>query len=118
MRLTAARKAAGYRTARQFSDTHGFSQSTYWSHENGTRKFDVDTAFIYADKLNISTAWLITGEGEGPSPDGRADEAGITRDEQFILQIFRSLPEEDKSWILDQFRREALKAGIVIETDE
>lgn len=65
-RLRQARIARGYRTAKQFSDTHGLAQSTYSVHESGGRKLTRDTALRYADILKISVEWLLTGKGEGP----------------------------------------------------
>lgn len=65
-RLKEARVARGFRTAKQFSDTHGIPQPTYSTHESGSRKLTRDAALRYASLLNISVEWLLTGNGEGP----------------------------------------------------
>lgn len=66
-RLRQARQAAGYRTAREFADTHDIPQPTYTMHELGKRALKRETAVRYAKALNISLEWLMTGNGKGPS---------------------------------------------------
>ena len=64
-RLKQARLAAGFKTAKEFSDTHYIAQATYSTHESGKRGLKLQTAQHYAELLNVSTAWILTGEGEG-----------------------------------------------------
>jgi len=66
-RLKEARIARGYRTAKQFSDTHGFKQSTYSTHEKGTRVPLREIILAYSAALNVSIDWLLTGNGAGPN---------------------------------------------------
>lgn len=67
-RLKFARFAAGYRTAKEFSDKHGIPQPTYSNHESGGRSLLPDVAADYATKLgNTSAGWLLTGEGISPT---------------------------------------------------
>lgn len=47
-RLRAAREAAGYRSARAAALDHGWPESTYRAHENGTRTIGQDDAERYA----------------------------------------------------------------------
>lgn len=61
-RLRRARIAAGYRTQTEFSDKNGISQSTYHTHESGTKGLKRDIAQTYARILRIRLAWLLTGE--------------------------------------------------------
>jgi len=68
----ASPRYAGFRTAKQFSDTYGLSQSVHSTREAGTRKISRDAALFYAERLNISVDWLLTGKGEGP--EGSADD--------------------------------------------
>lgn len=66
-RLKFARVAAGYRTARAFSDKFGIPQSTYSLHESDGRGLTEDVAVQYADWLgNCSAAWLQYAEGRSP----------------------------------------------------
>lgn len=56
-RLREARLAAGYRTAREFSDEHDYPQASYIQHELGTRS-QHKMLQQYADDLGVSVAWL------------------------------------------------------------
>lgn len=74
-RLEAARVAAGYRTAKEFSDTHGIPQATYNLHESGRRGLKLEVAVKYATILGCDAAWLLTGEGKPPPSQTRQDSA-------------------------------------------
>lgn len=41
---------------------HNLPVSTYRSHDNGNRGFDLDDATLYARKLNCDPYWLMTGK--------------------------------------------------------
>lgn len=58
-RLKQARKRAGYKTAKAFSDRHGIPQSTYSLHETGKRGLTREAALQYARLLNVSVDYLI-----------------------------------------------------------
>lgn len=62
-RLQQAREHAGYRSASEAARDLGLAPSTYMAHENGSRRFDIETAREYAKAFNISTSWLLTGQG-------------------------------------------------------
>lgn len=62
-RLAAARKEAGYATARDAAEALGANEITYAQHENGTRGFRRDTADTYARKFHVGLEWLLTGKG-------------------------------------------------------
>ena len=71
-RLKAARAAAGYRTAKEFADTHGIETSTYSNHESGARGIRQPTADRYVDFLapnlaGISADWIRFGDGPPPA---------------------------------------------------
>jgi SOS-response transcriptional repressor LexA len=74
-RLIAARKAAGFETAKEAAVAMGIPYGTYSGHELGTRgiprKMDV-----YARKFNVSLDWLARGVGPGPE-DKKAASTGI-----------------------------------------
>lgn len=63
-RLRAARKAAGFKSARAAALRYHWTPSTYASHENGQTPLPVDAASRYARAFKVSPAWLLTGEGE------------------------------------------------------
>lgn len=57
-RLKWAREHAGYKTAREAVEAFGFTQSTYYGHENGDRTFSDETAKRYAQAFNVPWTWL------------------------------------------------------------
>lgn len=52
--LQAARKAAGYKSAKAFATENGFNPGTYTAHEQGQRNMTLEQAWQYADKLGCS----------------------------------------------------------------
>lgn len=64
-RLRAARKKAGYETTVDFSSKFDLVESTYRSHDNGTRPLTVPVAKRYAKLLNLeglTWQWLMFGD--------------------------------------------------------
>lgn len=57
--LTAARKKAGFRSAREFAESVKMTPSTYMGYENGRRKLTVENACLFADALGISLDALV-----------------------------------------------------------
>lgn len=62
-RLIKAREAAGYGSARSAALAMGWPESTYRSHENGTRGIPKDESDKYADGFRVSREWLFYGRG-------------------------------------------------------
>jgi SOS-response transcriptional repressor LexA len=58
-RLRKAREAAGYTSATKAAQAFGWGESAYRHHENGTRRFDVDTAIRYARAFKINAGDLL-----------------------------------------------------------
>lgn len=65
-RLRAARRRAGFASAAAAARAFGWSEVTYRAHENGLRGIRSAVAEHYAARLNVSLAWLLTGEGRHP----------------------------------------------------
>lgn len=65
-RLRTARAAAGFRSARAAAIRHGWTESTYASHENGQTPVPLKAAESYAKAFKTSAAWILTGEGAAP----------------------------------------------------
>ncbi len=63
-RLKAARKAAGYKTARDFGSSHSIPPSTYAQHETGKRSINAELIINYSELLQVNPYWLLTGSGE------------------------------------------------------
>jgi hypothetical protein len=80
-RLAAARKQAGFRSARAAALENGWKESSYRAHEGGTRTIGLDDANRYARKfraLGVSvTAQSILFDAEASQPilNGELDEA-------------------------------------------
>lgn len=75
-RLRVAREKAGYDSAAAFTEAHGITESTYRSHENGTRGLTMAAAKQYAPLLGVEWLWLLEGTGpEQSSPKQRKNPA-------------------------------------------
>ena len=62
-RLRAARRSAGYKSAKAFITAHGIPGSTYSQHETGARNIDANTLKEYAKLFDVNYKWLAGGEG-------------------------------------------------------
>ncbi len=71
-RLKAARKKAGFKTAKAAAESLGVPYPTYSQHENGTRGITRE-ADLYVRRYKISLDWLMRGKGDGPT-GAAADE--------------------------------------------
>lgn len=58
-RLRDARVNAGWRSAQSAAEAFGWTISTYRSHENGARGFDVQDAKRYARAFKVNPGWLL-----------------------------------------------------------
>ncbi len=63
VRLKAARKDAGYKSATAAAEALGVAASTYRAHENGQNQFNVEEAKQYARRYKVSATWLLFGGG-------------------------------------------------------
>ncbi|WP_366654473.1 XRE family transcriptional regulator [Fodinicurvata sp. EGI_FJ10296] len=75
-RLQLARRKAGFRSANDAALAHGWTISTYRSHENGQRGMKLDAAERYARAYRVSAAWLLTGEGAVTSNSNENKSSG------------------------------------------
>ena len=82
-RLFAARRAAGFKSARQAAQKFGWSEATYRAHETATRYLNDGTARHYAKAFGVAAAWLLKGEGTGPKVDP-------AREEKFAVRKYHS----------------------------
>jgi hypothetical protein len=63
-RLQKARRDAGYENAVDAARAYGWGQSTYISHENGTRGLKPDVADRYAKAFRVPAEWLLFGKSK------------------------------------------------------
>ena len=64
-----------------------------------------------ADYFGVSIGYLLTGEKEDPAPAGSQGE--ITRKEQDLVLLFRSLPEDLQDDLLSQLRSVLERRGLL-----
>jgi len=64
LRLKAARKAAGFKSAKIFAASQHIPLSTYSQHETGKRSISAELIISYSDQLNVHPYWLLTGNGD------------------------------------------------------
>lgn len=75
-RLKQARERAGFKSGADFCRAHELPESTYRSHENGTRGISLPQARLYARLLNVPLNWLLEGkEGDDIEADYLAKPA-------------------------------------------
>ena len=60
-RLRQARSNAGYRFAKDFSDSIDVPYITYSQHESGKRSIKPEQLLLYVEKLGITLEWILTG---------------------------------------------------------
>lgn len=60
-RLKAARKAAGFSSAKNATIALGISYPTYVAHENGNRGIGREMLELYASRFNVTIDWLLSG---------------------------------------------------------
>jgi len=60
-RLKAARKAAGFSSAKNATIALGISYRTYVVHENGNRGIGREMLELYASRFNVTIDWLLSG---------------------------------------------------------
>lgn len=78
VRLRQAREAAGFDTAADAIERFGWKQSTYLAHENGQNGIRPGPARDYGKAYKVSSAWILTGEGRGPTLEAQVIEAPPT----------------------------------------
>lgn len=62
-RLRMARERAKFKSARAAALRHGWTVSTYASHENGQTDVPSKEAKKYAKAFKVSAGWILTGDG-------------------------------------------------------
>lgn len=91
-RLRHARIEAGFQKASDAIKRFGWTEQTYYSHENGRRSFH-DDAPEYAWAFKVSLEWLLTGKGA--KPDAELNE---------FIDDFKSLGSADRRTVAQMVR--------------
>lgn len=71
IRLRAARKAGGYRSATAFASEKNIPMSTYSQHEGGKRSINAEMILYYCEQLAIEPGWLLSGYGTPFTADNK-----------------------------------------------
>src|SRR5579872_7461018 len=79
-RLRAARKAAGFKTAKSFLKKHKFPASTFSQHESGARIPDDKMLAFYSNVFKVNFAWLKNGKRH-PYKKISAHQIGVMNEE-------------------------------------
>ena len=103
-KLQELRKKAGYKSARAFADEIHMSVGTYTDYEQGRRKFSLEVAWTFADKLRVSLDELAGREWPRP-PTAVAD------DESRLLALYRDTDQRGKAAIMRTAEGEAGMEG-------
>jgi hypothetical protein len=90
---------AGFPTVTAAVGNFRWQYPTYAAHENGSRSLEREAA-KYAKAYRVDEAWLLTGQGKGPSGEVRRQSDGS----EALLAIYDSLPEEFRARLLDDAR--------------
>lgn len=77
-RIRAARKAAGFKTAKFFVEKYNIPASTYSQHESGVRVPSDETLQHYSNLFLVNFEWLKSGKGE-PFVHGTREEKHKSR---------------------------------------
>ncbi len=84
-RLRAARKAAGFKAAKDFATQHNIPLSTYSQHETGKRSINAELIINYSSNFNINPCWLLTGNGEPFFDENQKEKKAIIERETFSI---------------------------------
>lgn len=92
-RLRAARKAAGFKTAKIFLKKHRVPASTYSQHESGSRIPDDESLKFYCNVFDVNFEWLKNGTG---SPFSRTSQfkKNVIDDELLDIHIIKQHPKK------------------------
>ncbi|EKD72815.1 MAG: hypothetical protein ACD_45C00578G0002 [uncultured bacterium] len=86
-RIRAARKAAGFKTAKTFLKKHKVPASTYSQHESGARTPDDKALKFYSKVFDVGFDWLKNGKGHPYKKTDPAKKAIFAEESFEIKQI-------------------------------
>ncbi len=104
-RIRAARKAAGFKTAKAFLKKHKVPASTYSQHESGARTPDEEGLRFYTKVFDVDFDWLKTGKGQ-PFRKATSFKKEALTEESLVLRRTDRINEELLAKILAQSIRD------------
>jgi len=108
-RLREARAKAGYPTIAAAAQAFGWNPTTYTSHENGTRGYDVDSAVRYGKALKVNPGFLL-GLDTIDTPAFRVERAPDSKMVEVIGAVEAGVWRERTEWPDDE--RYEVEAGL------
>lgn len=100
IRLKAARKSAGYRSATAFASEKNIPMSTYSQHEGGKRSINAEMILYYCEQFAIEPGWLLSGYGTPFTADNK--------DLRKKSKILHDMLEEESDLALDEEQENSL----------
>lgn len=100
IRLKIARMARGYNNRSRFAKACGAGVTTYRAHERGDYELKASDVIRYAEELDISMRWLLTGLGHPleheakPNPDVLGQFLYYLKLEKNKIEIKRQVADE------------------------
>lgn len=110
LRLRTARKAANFKSAKEFAKKANVPATTYAQHESGKRAISVETLLHYCDILHLNPVWLLLGE-EKPYIAKSTQDTLLMMASNTANQLF--VPAEHRSTQFD----DALKTEMALYND-
>ncbi|EKD71595.1 MAG: hypothetical protein ACD_46C00151G0002 [uncultured bacterium] len=97
-RLKSARKAAGYKSAKDFAIKQNMPVSTYSQHETGKRSINAELIISYSSELQINPSWLLTGIDDPQAVDL---DSQTTRGQNKLTSFLEKREQPDKYGFVD-----------------
>src|SRR5579862_6047010 len=94
-RLRAARKAAGFKTSKEFLKKHKVPASTYSQHESGARNPDDHALKFYSKVFRVNFNWLKSGKGN-PYTNNNINKNTIMKEELLDIQSIKKVEINQK----------------------
>lgn len=107
--LLVLRKAAGYRSAGDFAETHGIPVSTYTRYESNPDKIPMDRAWQLADALGTTIDAVVGRETPDPATargEVQLEYDGLTPEARALMDEFREFVQQKDERIRAHRRRE------------
>lgn len=106
------REQAGYTSQKSFADAFGVAQTTVASWEGGKREPGYATTIRLADFFHVSVDYLLGRENTKKEPTP-VPESGLSKDESDLIELFRCVPQEQRSAMLQAIEMTLRSQGLL-----
>ncbi|MCL9781782.1 helix-turn-helix domain-containing protein [Vibrio sp. S4M6] len=111
-RLCEARVNAGYKFTKDFASENSISYTTYSQHEKGKRSIKPEALVNYAEVLDVSVEWLITGQSHSSASFSNTENYAI--DTNLLLDIYDQVQRMSEVMGIDKESLNQLKVSCQI----